>query len=35
MTNKAKYIKLILSFPEMGVGVLESHQQLPSSTWKS
>jgi len=33
--NKTKYTKPILSFPELGAGVLRSHQQLPGSTRQS
>jgi len=32
--NKTKYIKPILSFPELGAGALASLQQLPGSTRK-
>jgi len=34
-SNKTKYTKPILSFPELGAGVLASCQQLPGSTRKS
>jgi len=33
--NNAKYTKLLLSFPELGAGVLASCQQLPGSTRQS